>query len=342
MYGAAKDRRPAERMIMKYSIVIPCYNSSHTISDVVELTADELGRLGIDDFEFILVDDCSPDDGATAGVLKDLAKAHPFVTSVELARNTGQHNAVMAGLAYATGDFIITMDDDMQTHPSQLEKLLAKADEGYDVVYGYYPDKKHSAFRNFGTWVNYITVRILIGKPKDLRTSSYCVMRKYVRDNMIEYHAQYSHLQGLVLRIVAPDKIASVPIDHFERAYGSSNYTLKKLIGLWSNIAGFSIVPLRIAKRCGIGISLLGIIGTIVLLIRKLVHPATVLGWTSMIVAIFFFSGILLFTIGMVGEYVGRMFLAMGNYPQYVVREVHTSDPARIEAGGADRIISGK
>lgn len=145
-----------------------------------------------------------------------------------------------------------------------------------------------------------------------------------------------------MLRIVAPDRIASVPIEHFERAYGSSNYTLKKLIGLWSNIAGFSIVPLRIAKRCGIGISALGLIGTIVLLIRKLVHPAAVLGWTSMIVAIFFFSGILLFTIGMVGEYVGRMFLAMGNYPQYVVREVHTGDPGRMESGGAERIISGR
>lgn len=326
---------------MKYSVVIPCYNSSHTISEVVSLTAEEFGRLGIDDFEFILVDDCSPDDGATARVIRGLAEEHPYVTGIELACNTGQHNAVMAGLSYAAGDIIITMDDDMQTHPSQLSKLLSKLDEGFDVVYGYYNDKKHSAFRNFGSWVNYITVRILIGKPKDLRTSSYCVMRKYVRDNMIEYHAQYSHLQGLILRIVAPERIASIPIEHFERAYGTSNYTLKKLIGLWSNIAGFSIVPLRIAKRCGIGISLLGILGTIVILIKKLIHPATVLGWTSMIVAIFFFSGILLFTIGMVGEYVGRMFLAMGNYPQFVVRDVYTSDPDRITAGRDARIISG-
>jgi undecaprenyl-phosphate 4-deoxy-4-formamido-L-arabinose transferase len=299
-------------------------------------------ELGCTPFEMILVNDFSPDGGATSDVLISLSEEYDNVTAVELARNAGQHNAIMAGLHYAQGDFIILMDDDGQTHPSQLPKLLAKFDEGYDVVYGYYPDKKHSAFRNFGSWVNYTTVRILIGKPKDLRTSSYCLMRKYVRDSLIQYPAQYSHMQGLVLRTVAPSKIASVPIQHFDRAYGTSNYSLKKLLALWSNIAGFSIVPLRIAKRCGIGISLLGIIGTIVLLIRKLVHPATVLGWTSMIVAIFFFSGILLFTIGMVGEYVGRMFLAMGNYPQYVVREVHTSDPARIESGGADRIISGK
>lgn len=327
---------------MKYSIVIPCYRSSHTIRNVVELTAEEFGKLGIDDFEFILVDDFSPDNGETIAVLKALSSEYPYVTVVELAHNTGQHNAVMAGFAYAAGDIIITMDDDMQTHPSQLSKLLAKLDEGYDVIYGYYPDKKHSGFRNFGTWVNYMTVRILIGKPKDLRTSSFCVMRRYVCENMMQYHAQYSHLQGLVLRTVAAEKIASVPIEHFDRAYGKSNYTLKKLIGLWSNIAGFSVVPLQIAKRCGIGISILGIIGTLILLIRKILNPSIILGWTSVIVAIFFFSGILLFTIGMVGEYVGRMFLSLGNYPQYVVREVYTTDPERIAHGGNKRIISGK
>ena len=327
---------------MKYSIVIPCYRSSHTVRDVVELTAEEFGRLGIDDFEFVLVDDCSPDGGETINVLRALADEYTYVTAVELARNTGQHNAVMAGLAYAAGDIIITMDDDMQTHPSQLGKLLAKLDEGYDVIYGYYPDKKHSGFRNFGSWVNFITVRILIGKPKDMRTSSYCVMRRYVCENMKQYHEQYSHLQGLVLRTVSPERITSVPIEHFERAYGKSNYTLKKLLGLWSNIAGFSVVPLQITKRCGFGISVLGLLGALYLIIRKLLHPSMVIGWASMIVAIFFFSGMLMFTIGMVGEYVGRMFLSMGNYPQYVVRDVYTSDPERIKTGGANRIISGK
>ena len=305
---------------MKYSIVIPCYRSSHTVRNVVELTAEEFGRLGIEDFEFVLVDDCSPDGGETINVLRALADEYTYVTAVELARNTGQHNAVMAGLAYAAGDIIITMDDDMQTHPSQ----------------------KHSGFRNFGSWFTHMSVRILIGKPKDMRTSSYCVMRRYVCENMKQYHEQYSHLQGLVLRTVSPERITSVPIEHFERAYGKSNYTLKKLLGLWSNIAGFSVVPLQITKRCGFGISVLGLLGALILIIRKLMHPSMVIGWASMIVAIFFFSGMLMFTIGMVGEYVGRMFLSMGNYPQYVVRDVYTSDPERIKTGGANRIISGK
>lgn len=308
---------------MKYSIVIPCYNSSHTIRHVVEATGEEMEKLGRTPYEFVLVDDFSPDGGKTINELRDLAKEHETVTVVELARNAGQHNAIMAGLHYAEGDVIILMDDDMQTHPSQLHLLLDKLEEDYDVVYGYYPDKKHSAFRNFGSWVNYTTVRLLIGKPKELRTSSYCVMRKYVRDCIIQYPAQYSHMQGLVLRTVAPAKIASVPIQHFDREYGTSNYSLKKLISLWSNIAGFSIVPLRISRRVGAFLSLLGVLGIVWLVIRKIMKSTQILGWTSTMMTIIFFSGIIIMTLGIVGEYVGRSFLTIGNYPQFVVRNVY-------------------
>ena len=329
---------------MKYSIIIPCYNSSHTIRQVVDLTCKEMDALGRTPFEMILVDDFSPDDGATAAELISLSEDYGNVVAIELARNAGQHNAIMAGLNYAKGDIIILMDDDMQTHPSQLSPLLAKIDEGFDVVYGYYPDKKHSAFRNFGSWVNYTTVRILIGKPKDLRTSSFCLMRKYVRDSIIRYPAQYSHMQGLVLRTVSPSKIASVPIQHFDRAYGTSNYSLKKLISLWSNIAGFSIVPLRISRRCGEFLSAVGLLGMIWLIVRKIVRSTQILGWTSTMMAIIFFSGVILITLGIVGEYVGRMFLTISNYPQFVVREIYRGgQPAQTaadvrpdEGGGPD------
>ena len=308
---------------MLYSVVIPCYKSSESIRMVVESTAEELKRLGRTPFEFVLVDDCSPDEGKTLAALKALHEDHDYVKVISLARNGGQHNAIMAGLNYAEGDYIILMDDDMQTHPSQLSPLLAKFDEGFDVVYGYYPDKKHSAFRNFGSWVNYTTVRILIGKPKGLRTSSYCMMRKYVRDSIIRYPAQYSHMQGLVLRTVSPAKIASVPIQHFDRAYGTSNYSLKKLISLWSNIAGFSIVPLRISRTFGEILSAIGILGMIWLIFRNIIKSTQILGWTSTMMAIIFFSGVILITLGIVGEYIGRMFLTISNYPQYVVRNVY-------------------
>ena len=318
---------------MLYSIVIPCYKSSHTIRKVVEETAAEMERLGRVPFEFVLTDDCSPDGGETLKVLEELADEYPYVRIVELARNAGQHNASMAALNYARGDVVISMDDDGQTHCSQLGKLFDKFDEGYDLVFGYYEDKKHSGFRNFGSWVNFETVRILIGKPKDMKTSSFWVIRKYVRDYIVQYKSQYTHLQGLFLRTVAHDKIASVPVEHFERAYGKSNYTMKKLIGLWSNIMGFSVVPLKMAQRVGMALFALGIVGAIYIFIRKLLHPATAVGWSSMMVALFFFSGMIIFFLGIIGEYIGRMFQNMSNAPQFVVRNVY-EDGNRMMADG--------
>ena len=309
---------------MSYSVVIPCYNSAQSIREVVEMTAKELDRLGRVPYEFVLVDDHSPDNGPTLSELKKLADDYAYVKVIALAQNSGQHNATMAGLNEASGDVIISMDDDLQTHPSQLPLLFEEFDKGFDIVYGYYPEKKHSMFRNFGSWVNYTSVRILIGKPKDMKTSSFWIIRKFVRDYVIQYKSHFSHLQGLFLRTTR--NISSVPVKHFERAYGQSGYTFKKLVGLWSNIMGFSIVPLRIARNVGAVTSLLGLIGALIILIKKLLVPTTALGWSSVMVSIFFFSGLIMMFLGLIGEYIGRMFLGMGNYPQYVVREIYNGN----------------
>ena len=305
-----------------YSIVIPCYKSSHTIRQVVAETSAKMNELGRTPFEFVLVDDCSPDDGATVRELHKICEDFDNITVIELAINSGQHNAMMAGLNYASGDAIISMDDDMQTHPSQLPVLFEEFDKGYDVVYGYYKDKKHSGFRNFGSWVNYTTVRILIGKPKDMKTSSFWIIKKFVRDSIINYRTKYTYLQGLFLRTTR--NISSVPVEHFDRAYGQSGYTFSKLIGLWSNIMGFSIVPLRIATRLGIILSFLALVAALGVIVHKLTHLSTQVGWASTMVTITFFSGLIMMFLGLIGEYVGRMFLASGHDPQFVVREVHS------------------
>lgn len=304
-----------------YSIVIPCYKSSHTIREVVELTAAKMEEMGKTPYEFILVDDCSPDGGETLCLLKELADEYEYVNVVELAQNAGQHNAIMAGLNYAQGDAIVGMDDDLQTHPSQLPYLFEAFDQGYDIVYGHYPQKHHSAFRNFGSWVNYISVRILIGKPKDLKTSSFWIIRKFVRDYVVEYKSQYTHLQGLFLRTTR--NIASVPIEHFDRGYGQSGYTFKKLINLWSNIMGYSIVPLRIATRAGVFFSALSMLGALAVILLKIFKPSSHVGWYSTMVAVCFFSGVIMLFLGMIGEYLGRMFQGMTNNPQYVVRHYY-------------------
>lgn len=306
---------------MLYSVIIPCYKSSQTIRKVVEMTSVEFDRLGLPDYEFVLVDDYSPDEGATLRELRALASDYPYVKVISLAKNAGQHNAIMAGLNYASGDYLIAMDDDMQTHPSQLQYLLAEIEKGYDIVYGYYPEKKHSLFRNFGSYVNYLTVRILIGKPKDMKTSSYWVIRRFVRDYVIQYKSPYTHLQGLFLRTTR--NISCIPIEHHEREVGQSGYTFKKLIQLWSNIMGYSVTPLRLATYCGYFFSALSILGAFVIAIRKILVPTMAIGWPSMMCAICFFAGIIMLFLGTIGEYLGRMFLGMNNQPQYVVREVY-------------------
>ncbi len=304
----------------KYSVVIPCYKSSKTIEKVSDLIAEEFDRLNIGEFEIVLVNDCSPDAGATIKVLYELAKKHSYIKVVNLGKNAGQHNAIMAGLKYATGDFIIAMDDDMQTHPSQIIRLKEKMDEGYDIVYGYYEEKKESLFRRMGSSLNHFTVRMLIHKPKWMKTSSYWMIRKYVRDYAIEYNHPNVHLQGVFLRIT--DNIGCVPIEHFEREVGTSTYTLKKLIGLYSNIFGFSMMPMRVVSSAGCILSLIGFLTGIVLLIRKILHPAVPEGWTSIIAAMCFFSGVILVSLGVVGSYVGRLFIGQTNSPQYVVRDL--------------------
>lgn len=305
---------------MTYSFVIPCYNSALTISQVVEETAAQMDRLGRGDYEFVLVNDCSPDGGKTIETLSALAEKYEFVRVIDLAKNAGQHNAIMAGLNYSSGEIIVGMDDDMQTHPSQLEKLFAEFEKGYDIVYGYYPEKKHNLFRNLGSWFNHFTVRMLIGKPKELKTSSYWIIRRFIKDAVIQYHSPYTYLQGLFLRTT--QNIASVPIQHFKREVGHSNYTFRKLVQLWGNILGFSIVPLRLSVYCGYLFSGISIIGAAAILVKKILNPSMALGWPSLMVTICFFSGIILLFMGLIGEYIGRMFFQINRQPQYVVRQV--------------------
>ena len=309
---------------MLHSVVIPCYKSSMTIRKVVEETMEQFRNMNRGDVEFVLVDDCSPDEGATVRELRSLVKEYPNVRVVELAKNGGQHNASMAGLNYAKGDLIISMDDDGQTSPTQLPKLLDEIEKGYDIVYGYYPHKQHSGMRNLGSRFNQWSTRVLLDKPKNMNTSSFWVIRRFVRDYAIQYRSAYTHLQGVFLRVTR--NVSCIPVEHFKREVGQSGYTYKKLIKLWANIIGFSIVPLRAATLLGNIFAVAGLIGIIAVIIRKIVRPVTAIGWPSMMVSIFFFSGLILMFMGLIGEYIGRIFLGMCNNPQYVVRQIDEHD----------------
>ena len=307
-----------------YSIVIPCYKSAGTIETVVSETAKEMDNMGRHEYEFILVNDCSPDGGATIKKLREIATERNYVRVVDLARNSGQHNAMMAGLRAASGEVFISMDDDMQTRPSELHKMFRAFDEGYDVVYGAYPEKKESMFRRFGSWVNKMCAVVFLGRPKELKTSSFWIIRKYVRDSIISYEGAHSYLLGLILR--STSSITQVEVEHFEREIGASGYTLRTLLRLWSNIIGFTVKPLRLAMQGGMLISTISVIFALGIFIRKLVHPSIDPGWSSIMVAIFFSLGVELFFIVMIREYIGRTYMHINKEPQYIVKAKYNFD----------------
>ena len=240
---------------MLYSVVIPCYRSDQTIEHVVDQTREEMVRLGRANVEFVLVNDCSPDGGKTIQVLRKMAAERRDVKVIDLARNSGQHNALMAALRHADGDVIIGMDDDGQTHPSQLGKLFETFDQGYDLVYGYYPEKKHNWFRNLGSKFNDLTINMMINKPKDVRTSSYFLVRKFVRDYAIQYKGSYTYLLGLFMRCT--QNIASVPIRHFEREgirlyTGTIDPPVVQRTRIFCNSAAYGIYCRIFLCRCGL------------------------------------------------------------------------------------------
>lgn len=303
----------------KVSFVIPCYASEHTISMVVEEVNEAMGRLNQYEWEFVLVNDCSPDN--TFEVIKNLCAAYSNVIGLNLARNFGQHAALMSGFHQVSGDIIVCLDDDGQTPGNEVGKLLSKIEEGYDVVYAQYANKKHSGFRNWGSKLNSKMTEYLLDKPKDLFVSSYFAVRRFIVDEMVKYEHSFPYVTGLVLR--STKRIANVEVIHRERVEGVSGYSIKKLISLWSNgFTAFSVKPLRLATIMGILFAIIGFVVVLVLVIKKLMHPTDILlGWSSTISIIMIIGGLILIVLGIIGEYIGRIYICINQAPQYIVRE---------------------
>ena len=304
--------------IKKVSFVIPCYRSQHTVGEVVAEITAPMKTMPQYDYEVILVNDCSPDD--TIGTIRALVAADDHVTGVDLAKNFGQHAALMAGFHKCSGDIIVCLDDDGQTPADEVDKLLNKLEEGFDAVYASYEHKQHSAFRNLGSKVNELMTRMMLNKPANLYISSYFAVKRFVVEDMIRYENSYPYVIGLVLR--ATKNITNVPVCHREREEGNSGYTLKKLLGLWFNgFTAFSVKPLRIATSLGVGFAGLGFLYGIYTIIKRLVNPNVPMGFSALMAALVFFGGMIMIMLGLIGEYVGRIYISMNNSPQYVIRE---------------------
>ena len=305
----------------RISFVIPCYRSSETLPGVIKEIQDTMEKLDKYTHEIILVNDCSPDD--TFETITALCEANDHILGINLAKNFGQHSALMAGFKYAKGDIIVCLDDDGQTPANEVDKLLAKIEEGADVVYAKYNQKHHSGFRNWGSHVNELMTRIMLGKPKELFLSSYFAARRFVVDEMLSYQGAYPYVIGLVLR--STKNIVNVEVNHRDRQAGASGYTLKKLLGLWFNgFTAFSVKPLRIATMTGAVCAFAGFAYGIYTIIKKIFirPPELVVGFSALMSVLVFMGGMLMLMLGLVGEYIGRMYISMNNSPQYVIREI--------------------
>ena len=300
------------------SFVIPCYRSAQSIGGVVEEIEEAMKGLPAYRHEIILVNDASPDD--TYEVIKALCGANRHMCGVNLARNFGQHAALMAGFAYVRGDIVVCLDDDGQTPADEVGKLLAGIEAGSDVVYAKYVHKQHSGFRNFGSKINELMTRVMLGKPKELYISSYFAAKRFVIEEMLRYQNPYPYVIGLVLRTTK--KITNVEVTHREREIGTSGYTMGKLLGLWFNgFTAFSVKPLRIATVAGVLSACMGFAYGIFTIIKKFLNPNVVVGFSALMAALVFFCGLILLMLGIIGEYLGRIYISLNNSPQYVIRE---------------------
>lgn len=318
MDGGHLSGKRGEHM-KKVSFVIPCYRSEHTIMGVVAEIDEKMKELSSSyEYDIFLINDCSPDN--TFQVIRKLCENRKDVKGISFAKNFGQHAALMAGLRFSDGDYVVCLDDDGQTPANEVDKLLAKLEEGYDAVYARYDHKQHSAFRNLGSKVNELMTRMMLEKPAELYISSYFAVKRFVVEDMIRYENSYPYVIGLVLR--ATKNITNVAVQHRERTEGASGYTLKKLLGLWLNgFTAFSVKPLRIATGVGGVFAALGFLYGIYTIVKWFLVPGVPVGFSSMMSAIVFFGGMIMVMLGLIGEYIGRIYISLNNSPQYVIRE---------------------
>ena len=302
---------------MLVSIVIPCYYSEKTIRKEVEMILEEFDQHDGYECELVLANDGSKD--GTFAEITSLADDYPNVHGLDLMRNFGQHNALMAALNYTKGDLIMGMDDDLQTHPSQMFKLIDKIQEGYDLVYGIYPEVKNSFMKNMTSKLNRKTSRMMLNRPKEIESSNFWIITRTVRDEVIKHTAFNPYVDAIFYRVT--HNIGMVPVEHFKRDYGNSGYTFRKLVRLWVTYWNFSVVPLRISFILGV-VACLGGLGLVILIIiNKLLNPDMIVGWSSMMCVMILLFGAVLMVIGIVGEYLGKIILILNDTPQFIVRD---------------------
>lgn len=310
---------------MQLTVVIPVYNSERTIGPLVERL--QLCLAVCQSFEIVLVNDGSQDN--SEAVCEQLADQYPMITFISLRRNFGEFNAVLCGLTYARGEYVVIIDDDFQNPPESILTLVDMAEtSGYDVVYSRYDQKQHHWFRNWGSWLVNTLTTYSIGKPRGLYLSSFKLIRREVVDEIIRYQGPYPYIDGLIFRVTR--NVGSVTVAHEARSEGRSNYTVRKLIGLFLTVfTGYSLWPIRIFMGLGLALFGLGLVSGLLLLTGWLSGAFVSPGWGIVLWAITTGLGLQMLFMGVLGEYLGKLFMAHSGLPPYVEKKVKVGRKAK-------------
>ncbi len=310
---------------MKYSIVIPVYNSEKSLEELSKRLNYVFEAIIHEDYELILVDDFSKD--SSFEVITRLMENDSRITGVQLAKNCGQHSALLCGFSIAQGDFIVTMDDDLQHPPEEIPKLIEKmqSSDDLDVVIGSYESKKHSLIRNIGTGLSAYVSYKAYGKPKELDLTSFRLMRKNVVSDILSMNIDTPRIGNMLLQVNG--RIGNVTVTHDKRKYGKSGYTFSRLVkDLISNLFTNSSFPLIVVRDIGMASSALSVLLAMYFIIKYFVSGISVGGWTSTVLIILFIGGMILFAIGIIGDYLLRILNESKKIPNYFIRQIVKKD----------------
>ncbi|MBD3392074.1 MAG: glycosyltransferase [Chitinivibrionales bacterium] len=299
------------------SIVAPVYNSRECLEELARHVKDVCSANNIS-WELILVNDCSTDDSWS--IIRKLCSSSSSIRGLNLRRNFGQDNAIMAGIHCASGLYVVIMDDDLQHDPADIPSLLEEIRRGYDVVYATYRRKRQRLWKNIGSWFNGKVATILLRKPEAVYLSPYKILTSDIATEIGRYDGPYPYIDGLLFRSTC--RYSEVPVKHADRFKGRTTYTLLKSIKVWTRlVTTFSVFPLRLATVIGFVTAISGIALGFYFMLIRLTQPDIPIGWASTTVSVLVLSGIQLFAIGVVGEYIGRAYLNLNRHPQYAVGE---------------------
>lgn len=297
------------------SVVIPVYKSEKCIPELTKQISDALKDFN---WELILVNDCSPDNSWTE--IKKVAAENNNITGINLRKNGGQDLAILAGLNHAKGKWIVIMDDDLQHSPYDIPKLYAQAQKGFDVVYADFKQKKQKLWKNLGSWLNGKVSEITLGKPKGIYLSPFKIISSSVVKEMCKLNNLFPYIDGLIFQVTK--NITQINIEHHKREYGKSNFTLVKSMQVFFRMMfGFSTFPLNFATYIGFFSSTMGFVLAIYFLVKFLLGLEPLTGWTSLIMVILILGGLILLALGIIGKYIGQMYLTINNSPKYIVKE---------------------